>query len=158
VSFLIGPLDPAVRLIHIAAMVLWLGLLHFVAFIQPRITAGLGEGTRKEVLPHLAAETSSWLSWGALVTVVAGLLLYLDHVIRFELADISWAIHLGSLLGLLMIGLTHALILPGLKRLAGVKDGKVPPPARVNTRVQRVARITAAIGWLALLLMVIGSH
>ena len=157
-SFLVGPLDELVRLVHIAAVIAWVGLLHFLAFIRPRITDPLGEGTRKEVLPHMAAQSIPWVSWGALIALLAGVVLYLDRIIRASWGEVAMELHIGSVLGLVMVGLTHALVLPGLRRLAAVKDGAAPPPSGLTGRTLTASRWTAFLSWVVLALMVVGAH
>lgn len=157
-SFLVGPLDDLFRFAHIGAAIVWVGLLHFMVYIRPAIFSGLTESTTKEVLPHLAARVVPWLFWGSLVTVSAGLVLYVDRLIRLPLASIQWELHAGALLGVVMLGLGHAVILPALRRVAQLKDGAAPLPAGLLERTHKTARMSAVLSWVVLALMVLGSH
>ncbi len=157
-SFLVGPLDNLFRFAHVGAAILWVGLLHFMVFIRPAIFSGLAESTKKEVLPHLAARVIPWLFWGSLVTVLAGLVLYADRLVRLPLASNQWELHVGAFLGLVMLGLGHALILPALRRVAQIKEGAAPLPSGLLERTHKTARLSAVLSWVVLALMVLGSH
>lgn len=157
-AFLGTPGDAIVRVVHIGAVVIWIGLLHFSMFIRPRLMAGLSEGTMREVGPHLAARLLPWTVWAPLVTLVSGLLLYVDRWVALGPAGMGWGIHVASVLALVLVGLVHGVNVPAVKRVAAVLDGAPPPSPGLLRRLTVVGWVAVALSWVVLVLMVFAGH
>jgi len=63
------------RWFHIAAGILWIGLLYFFNFVNAHFSAALDADAKKKVVPELMPRALYFFRWGALVTWVTGLLL-----------------------------------------------------------------------------------
>ena len=63
------------RWFHIAAGILWIGLLYFFNFVNAPFSATLDGETKKKIVPELMPRGLFFFRWGALVTWVTGLLL-----------------------------------------------------------------------------------
>jgi uncharacterized membrane protein len=120
-----------VRWFHFLAGVTWIGLLYFFNLINVPLQKGLDADTKKKVNPELLSRTLWWFRWGAVVTVLAGLMYYAMYIVPAEAAPNGGANLSGSermgLLGLwLLIVLVAYAILFFLYRVPALtKDGRV---------------------------------
>lgn len=75
---LIPPSDPsttvqiALRFVHIAAAILWVGLLYFFNLVNVPLMKELDPGTKAKVFPALMSRAMWWFRWSSVVTVLMG--------------------------------------------------------------------------------------
>jgi uncharacterized membrane protein len=65
----------AFRWLHIAAGILWIGLLYFFNFVNAGFAATMDGDTKKKVVPELMPRALYFFRWGAAYTWVTGVLL-----------------------------------------------------------------------------------
>lgn len=65
-----------VRWIHFVAGITWIGLLYFFNLVNVPLQKGLDADTKKKVNPELLSRTLWYFRWGAVVTVLAGLMYF----------------------------------------------------------------------------------
>lgn len=65
----------AFRWLHIAAGILWIGLLYFFNFVNAGFAATMDGETKKKVVPELMPRALYFFRWGAAYTWVTGVLL-----------------------------------------------------------------------------------
>lgn len=65
------------RWLHVAAGILWIGLLYFFNFVNAQFAATLDGDSKKKVVPELLPRTLYWFRWGAAYTWITGILLLL---------------------------------------------------------------------------------
>jgi len=63
------------RWLHIAAGILWIGLLYFYNFVNAPFAATMDGDTKKKVVPELLPRSLFWFRWGAAFTWITGVLL-----------------------------------------------------------------------------------
>ena len=63
------------RWIHIAAGILWIGLLYFFNFVNGPFAGTMDGETKKKVVPELMPRALYWFRWGAAFTWFTGILL-----------------------------------------------------------------------------------
>ena len=68
-------LSVLIRWLHIAAGILWIGLLWWFNFIHIPFAGTMDGETRKKVVPELIPRALYWFRWGAAYTWIAGVLL-----------------------------------------------------------------------------------
>jgi len=69
------------RWVHVAAGILWIGLLYYFNFVQIRVMPSIPAELKPAVGKHIAPEALFWFRWAALATVLAGLaVMYLRGV------------------------------------------------------------------------------
>lgn len=77
--------EPLVRIIlrwfHFLAGITWIGLLYFFNLINVPVQKNLDADTKKKVNPDLLGRSLWWFRWGALVTVLAGLMYYAMYIL-----------------------------------------------------------------------------
>ena len=63
------------RWIHVAAGIMWIGLLYFFNFVNGPFAATIDGPTKQKVVPELMPRALYWFRWGAAWTWVTGVLL-----------------------------------------------------------------------------------
>ena len=154
-----------VRWSHFLAGITWIGLLYYFNFVQGPFLAQVTEAaTRKDVTTKLLPRALWWFRWGAMFTVLAGLILYFN----FWYANGSaWfgtqqgvSISIGGLLGLIMWYNVWFIIWPNQKLIiAAVEQGKPPTELGGKPRVAFLAsRINTMLSIPMLFFMAASSH
>lgn len=152
------------RLIHILAGVFWAGgVLLMAAFVGPSIRdAGPAGGT---VMQKLAGDrrVPDWLAGAAVVTVLAGLLLYWEASGGLSGGWISSptgiAFSVGGLAGIAAAVIGTSVAAPAIRRIIAlareVQTGVGQPSTEQSDRLARLQRrSTLAIRWVAALAFV----
>src|SRR5437773_11304797 len=65
-----------VRWLHFVAGITWIGLLYFFNLVNVNFQKGLDGDTKKKVNPELLGKSLFYFRWGAVVTVLAGLMYF----------------------------------------------------------------------------------
>jgi len=94
------------RWIHFLAGITWIGMLYYFNFVQTPFFAEAEPGVRSAAIQKLVPRALWWFRWGAMVTFLAGLLMYLHRLGEsggdFFTTNYGVTITIGSLLGTLM--------------------------------------------------------
>ena len=64
------------RWLHVIAGITWIGHLYFFNFVNGPLQASLDDATKKAVNPQLMPRALWWFRWGAMITFIAGLILF----------------------------------------------------------------------------------
>ena len=120
------------RWIHFVAGITWIGLLYFFNLVNVPVQKALDADTKKKVNPDLLGRALWWFRWGAVVTVLAGLMYYAMVILK---ADVNNARALGgkeiNIWYVLVMWLLYAIVLFAIEFLlikkvpALTKDGRV---------------------------------
>lgn len=65
-----------VRWLHVIAGIAWIGLLYFFNFVNVPLQGALDDAGKKAVNPQLMPRALWWFRWAAMVTFLAGLVLF----------------------------------------------------------------------------------
>jgi len=95
------------RWIHLLSGVTWIGILYYFNFVQTPFFAETDPAVRGGAIQKLVPRALWWFRWAAVVTFLAGMLMYLDELGRQGLAEFftrsyGWSITVGGLLGTMM--------------------------------------------------------
>ncbi|MBI4482201.1 MAG: urate hydroxylase PuuD [Acidobacteria bacterium] len=88
-------LQMLLRWIHFLAGITWIGLLYFFNLVNVPLMKALDAPTKGKVIPQLMPRALWWFRWGAVVTVLAGLIYYiliLDAEPRMGRTLLIWAV------------------------------------------------------------------
>lgn len=127
-----------VRWLHVLAGITWIGHLYFFNFVNVPLQGALDDATKKAMNPQLMPRALWWFRWGAMITFLAGLVLFV--LVYFytpgvglgptsllmetgRLTDRAMWILFGMLLGFIMWFNVWMIIWPTQRRLL---TGKVP--------------------------------
>jgi len=120
------------RWLHFVAGVTWIGLLYFFNLVNVPVQKGLDAETKKKVNPDLLGRALWYFRWGAVVTVLAGLMYFAMVILK---ADVANANTLGggsiNIWYVLFMWMLYPIVLFGIEFLlikkvpALTKDGRV---------------------------------
>jgi uncharacterized membrane protein len=65
-----------IRWIHVLAGIVWVGHLYFFNFVNVPLQGALDDAAKKAVNPKLMPRALWWFRWGAMITFLAGLVLF----------------------------------------------------------------------------------
>ena len=110
------------RWVHIAAGVMWIGLLYYFNFVQVPALADAGkDGTGAGITKHVAPRALFYFRWASLVTWLAGAaLLGGQFVNAFTLSKGMAGIGIGAWLGTIMLLNVWGLIWPNQQKILGM--------------------------------------
>jgi uncharacterized membrane protein len=75
------------RWLHFVAGITWIGLLYFFNLVNVPLQKGLDADTKKKVNPELLTRTLWYFRWGAVVTVLVGLMYYAMFILKTDVVN-----------------------------------------------------------------------
>ena len=161
------------RWIHVIAGITWVGHLYFFNFVNVPLQGTLGGDVKKVVNPAMLGRAFWWFRWAAMVTFIAGLILFTQLYMYtpgvgfgpselFSTADgmtgRAWWILLGMFLGFAMWGNVWFVIWPAQKKiLPAVRDGVAVDPS-LPKKALRASRANAYMSGPMLFGMLAPNH
>lgn len=158
------------RWLHIFVGIIWIGHLYFFNFVNVPLQGALDDAGKKAVNPQLMPRALWWFRWGAMLTLLSGLVLFWmvymqmdpqwgNPVLRDDMGNLStrakW-IMFGMGLGAIMWFNVWFIIWPAQQRLLGGTAGEMAPILR--KRALLASRINTYLSGPMLFGMVNGSH
>jgi uncharacterized membrane protein len=150
------------RWLHVLSGVMWIGLLWYFNFVQiPTVPKIEPAEHRAAITRYIAPSALFWFRYGALATVVTGLLLaymngYLMQALTLQRG--TFAIGIGMWLALIMAFNVWFVIWPNQQKALGL----VPSEPDAKAKAARVAMLTSRINTMLsipmLYCMVAQSH
>src|SRR6185295_15167207 len=160
------------RWLHVIAGITWIGHLYFFNFVNGPLQAMLDDSTKKVVNPQLMPRALFWFRWGAMVTFLAGLVLFtLNYMYTPEigfgpsllfsgaegLTSRGILILLGMLFGTIMWFNVWFIIWPTNKKiLTGQVPAEALPAARAKAKL--FSRINTFLSGPMLFFMLAAPH
>jgi uncharacterized membrane protein len=149
------------RWIHIAAGVMWIGLLYYFNFVQVAALAEAGkDGTGAGITKHVAPRALFWFRWAAVVTWLAGALLLGAnfHKAFLFLNPALYAIGVGAWLGTIMIFNVWVLIWPNQQKILGMVPASDPEKAKARRVAFLASRTNTMLSIPMLFFMAAAGH
>ena len=125
-----------IRWAHVIFGIIWIGHLYFFNLVNVPFQAGLDKELKPKVNPALLLRAFWWFRWGAMYTLIFGLVLFFwhyigpEHLIRDTEGNMSgrgmW-IEFGMLLGIIMWFNVWFVIWPRQKKILGGMISGTPP-------------------------------
>ena len=90
--------EQLLRWIHFLAGITWIGILYFFNLVNVPLMKELDGPTKGKVIPKLMPRALWWFRWGAVVTVLAGLLYFIIYLIQdaANAPGASWVTWFGT--------------------------------------------------------------
>ena len=125
-----------IRWAHVIFGIIWIGHLYFFNLVNVPFQGGLDKELKPKVNPALLLRAFWWFRWGAMYTLIFGLVLFFwhyigpEHLIRDQEGNMSgrgmW-IEFGMLLGIIMWFNVWFVIWPRQKMILGGMISGTPP-------------------------------
>ena len=168
-----GDFHLLVRWFHVMAGIVWLGHLYFFNFVNVPLQAALDDAAKKAVNPQLMPRALWWFRWGAMLTLLFGLILF-TMVYMYApgsgfgpsasfrepggaIAARAWWIMFGMLLGTIMWFNVWFIIWPAQKKILGGKAAAEELPA-IRRRASLTSRVNTYLSGPMLFGMLAPSH
>jgi len=154
------------RWLHVIAGIMWIGHLWYFNFTQtptmPKIPQELRPGVARYILP----EALWWFRWGAMLTIITGLIVAwflgeLLETIKIGIGDKNphaTAVGIGMWLGAIMWFNVWFIIWPGQKKNLGLVQCTPEEKARATRIAGLASRVNTMLSIPMLYGMVVGGH
>jgi uncharacterized membrane protein len=168
-----GDIHLLLRWFHVLFAIVWLGHLFFFNFVNVPLQASLDDSAKKIVNPQLMPRALWWFRWGAMLTIIFGLLLFtmiymytpgagFGPSAAFRepgggVSDRAWWIIFGMVLGTIMWFNVWFIIWPGQKKLLSGRATPEEAPA-IRRRVYLVSRTNTYLSAPMLVGMLAPNH
>jgi uncharacterized membrane protein len=171
-SDLFSNLHLLVRWLHVIAGITWIGLLYFFNFINVPMQGDLDDAGKKVVNPRLMPRTLWWFRWGAMVTFLAGLLLFVMNYLYAPgagfgatnlfvddegMTDRAIWILSGMLFATVMWFNVWFIIWPAQKKMLSGQASAEETPA-LRTRAGKASRVNTYLSGPMLFAMLAPAH
>ena len=150
-----------VRIIHVLAAMIWVGLIWYVNFAQLVAVEALDDAGRAAVHREVAPRVAFWFRHMATLTVLSGIVLvfYTEQMSFGGIGAPKGALLLVSmLLGIVMLGFVHAVIWPGMQVILGLRPGDAAAKQAARKRVKTFARLNLVLAIPTTAAMVGAAH
>ena len=111
------------RLLHVIAGIIWVGLLFYFNFIQIPNMVKIPDNQKSAISNIIAPSALFWFRWSAMATIIFGIMLaYFQgyFVEAFTLSETHWVIGIGMYLGIIMFLNVWLVIWPNQKKVLGI--------------------------------------
>jgi uncharacterized membrane protein len=165
-----------VRWLHVLAGITWIGHLYFFNFVNVPLQGALDDAGKKAVNPQLMPRALWWFRWGAMITLLAGLVLFVMNYMYSPglgfgptplwsdydgITDRALWISVGMLLGFIMWFNVWMIIWPAQKRilgLCGVAKATPEEAAPIRKKAALTSRINTYLSGPMLFAMLAPAH
>ena len=157
-----------VRLLHVLAAMVWVGLIFFVNFVQLVVLRAADEQSRSFLHKAVVPSVAWWFRHASTVTVASGVLLlvlagYLLPTLVYGTsvyvpparAFLLWGGVVGSLAMWMFV---HMYIWPSMQVVLGLRPGDDAAKTQARTRVVLFARLNLVLSLPVVFAMVAAAH
>ena len=150
------------RWLHVLSGVMWIGILWYFNFVQIPTMPAIPDEQKPAIGKHIAPAALFWFRWGAMATIVTGLILgwmngYLVDALALGLTDgvpKHSAIGIGMWLGIIMWFNVWFIIWPNQKRALGIVDADADSKAASARTAMLFSRTNTLLSFPMLYAMV----
>ncbi len=150
------------RWLHVLSGVMWIGILWYFNFVQIPTMPSIPDELKPAIGKHIAPAALWWFRWGAMATIVTGLLLafgngYLMQAMTLGLVDgvaKHTAIGIGMWLGLIMWFNVWFIIWPKQKVALGIVEAEADAKAAAARTAMLFSRTNTMLSFPMLYAMV----
>ena len=111
------------RLVHVIAGIIWVGLLFYFNFIQIPNMVKIPKNQKSAISNIIAPSALFWFRWSAMATIIFGIMLsyFQGYIVEaFTLSETHWVIGIGMYLGIIMFLNVWLVIWPNQKKVLGI--------------------------------------
>ncbi len=147
----------AFRWLHVVSGVMWIGLLWYFNFVQIPNMPNIPDGQKPAVSKVIAPAALFWFRWGAMVTIITGLILAMLSGYLIEAITISEQgaiIGIGMWLGTIMWFNVWFVIWPNQKKALGIVEADADTKAKAARTAMLFSRTNTMLSVPMLFCMV----
>ena len=111
------------RLLHVIAGIIWVGLLFYFNFIQIPNMLKIPDNQKSAISNIIAPSALFWFRWSAMATIIFGIMLayFQGYILEaLTLSETHWVIGIGMYLGIIMFLNVWLIIWPNQKKVLGI--------------------------------------
>ncbi len=153
------------RWLHVLSGVMWIGLLWYFNFVQTPSMPEIPDDQKPAISKHIAPKALFWFRWGAMSTIVTGLILasingYVMDAILLGFTDggSSTPIGIGMWLGTIMWFNVWFIIWPNQKKVLGMVSASADEKAAAAKTAGQFSRINTLLSIPMLFCMVAAQN
>lgn len=142
---------------HFLAGITWIGLLYYFNLVQVPSLGGVSAETKADLFKEgsIVRRALFWFRYGALFTLIFGLVLYYD--LASTHAD-GWDIRIGALFAIIMWANVTFIIWPNQKKVIGIVEASAEEKLAAGKKALVASRINTLLSIPMLLLMASSAH
>ena len=148
------------RYIHVLSGVMWIGILWYFNFIQIPTMPSIPDELKPAIGKHIAPEALFWFRWGAMFTLISGLILgYLSGYIHqaMMLSPEYRTIGIGMWMGIIMWFNVWFIIWPAQQIALGMKEAEADAKAAAARKAMLFSRTNTLLS-IPMLYCMISFH
>ena len=154
------------RYIHVAAGIMWIGLLWYFNFVQVPNMSKITDEQKPAITKVIAPSALFWFRWAAVITVITGLIVaYLNGYVHDAMVlgigsggGRNTAIGIGMWLGLIMAFNVWFIIWPNQKKVLGIVEASAEEKPIAAKRALIASRTNTLLSLPMLLSMVAAQN
>ena len=111
------------RILHVIAGIIWVGLLFYFNFIQIPNMLKIPDNQKSAISNIIAPSALFWFRWSAMATIIFGIMLayFQGYIVEaLTLSETHWVIGIGMYLGIIMFLNVWLIIWPNQKKVLGI--------------------------------------
>jgi uncharacterized membrane protein len=146
------------RWLHVISGVMWIGLLWYFNFVQIPVMPKVPDELKPGISKHIAPEALFWFRWGAMATLITGLLLALFNGYLLDALALRHGIGYGMWFALIMWFNVWFVIWPSQKVALGLVEADPAAKPKAAARAKMFSRINTLLSIPMLYAMVGQMH
>ena len=152
--------DFIVRYIHVLSGVMWIGILWYFNFVQIPTMPKIPDDLKPAIGKHIAPEALFWFRWGAMFTVISGLVLsmmlgYMSEALTLQ--EGARKIGIGMWFGIIMWFNVWFIIWPNQKKALGMVEADADQKAKSARTAMLFSRTNTMLS-IPMLYCMISAH
>jgi uncharacterized membrane protein len=149
------------RWLHVISGVMWIGLLWYFNFVQIPTMPKIPDELKPAIGKHIAPEALFWFRWGAMATLITGLLLALFNGYLHQSMTLSgeyMGLGIGMWFGVIMWFNVWFIIWPNQKIALGIVDADADLKPAAARKAMLFSRTNTMLSIPMLYCMVSGQN
>jgi uncharacterized membrane protein len=149
------------RLVHVIAGIIWVGLLFYFNFIQIPNMVKIPENQKSVISNIIAPSALFWFRWSAMATIIFGIMLayFQGYIVEaFTLSETHWVIGIGMYLGIIMFLNVWLIIWPNQKKVLGIIEVEENEKKISSKRVFNFSRLNLVLSIPMLISMTVHQN
>ncbi|MFQ5345742.1 MAG: urate hydroxylase PuuD [Mariprofundus sp.] len=145
---------------HFLSGITWIGLLYYFNFVQVPSLGGVSADTKADLFKEgsIVRRALFWFRFGALFTVIFGLLLLLGLWKQGGADAISTDIMIGATFGIIMWANVFFIIWPNQQKVIGMVEADADTKAAAGKKALMASRINTLLSIPMLFFMASSAH